>query len=134
MIYLVGSFLLFVILLLVVVFFVFKKSKNSDSKSEASLETVVKKQTLESLIEILKKENKDLKKVEETLAVMLKFFPFPEKEKDANEHFKFVYFFAKNPLPSAKLVVKMQKMLCEKNPRYAKVIEEFQMRGVEDRK
>ena len=61
-------------------------------------------------------------------------FPFPQKEKDANLHLKFVYFYAKNPLTTAKMIVEMQKALTLINPKYAKQIETYQMSGVESRK
>ena len=64
---------------------------------------------------------------------MTKNFPFPENENEANQYFEFVYFFAKNPLTTAKLIVKMQKDLSDANPKYKKQIEDFQMRGVEAR-
>ncbi len=129
MLYLIGGFLLFVVLLLVVIIFVFKKSPPSEA------EPVKKEQmSLSQLIKTLKTEKSDLSKIEKTLEVMLKSYPFPDNEKEAEEHFKFVYFFAKNPLPSAKLIVQMQKKLCEKNPKHAKAIEDFQVRGVDARK
>jgi len=129
MLYLIGGFLLFVVLLLVVIIFVFKKSP-------AQEEPVAKapKQTLTMLIKTLKTEKSDLRKIEEALEIMLKNYPFPENDNEAEEHFKFVYFFAKNPLPSAKLIVQMQKKLCEANPKHAKAIEDFQVRGVDARK
>jgi len=129
MLYLIGGFLLFVVLLLVLILFVFKKAPTSEEK-------VVKapKQTLEMLVKILKTEKSDLSKVEDALETMLKSYPFPENDKEAEEHFKFVYFFAKNPLPSARLIVQMQKKLCEANPKHAKAIEDFQVRGVDARK
>lgn len=128
MLYLIGGFLLFVVLLLVLILFVFKKAPVEEK-------VILKpKQTLKSLIDILKTEKKDLFKVEDTLAIMLKSYPFPENDKEAEEHFKFVYYFAKNPLPTAKLIVQMQKKLCEANPKHAKSIEDFQVRGVDARK
>jgi len=129
MLYLIGGFILFVVLLLVIILFVFKKSPKPQE--------VVKKapeQTLNMLVQTLKTEKSDLDKIEKTLELMLKNYPFPENEKEAEEHFKFVYFFAKNPLPSARLIVQMQKKLCEANPKYAKAIEDFQVRGVDARK
>ncbi len=129
MLYLIGGFFLFVVLLLVVIIFIFKKSPPSE------VEPIKKAQmSLSQLIKTLKIEKSDLSKIEKTLEIMLKSYPFPEDEKEAEEHFKFVYFFAKNPLPSAKLIVKMQKELFEKNPKHAKAIEDFQVRGVDARK
>jgi len=131
MAWLIGSFILFILLFLIVIVFVFKKTKSAEVPSQP-----VKKMniTLDSLIQILKTEKKDTSKVEDTLAKVVSSFPFPENENDANEHLKYVYFYAKNPLTTAKMIVQMQKRLSEINPRYAKQIENFQMIGVEARK
>ena len=129
MLYLVGGFLLFIVLLIIIIIFVFKKSPAAPKEAVST-----PKQTLKSLIEILKTEKSDLSKVEKTLEIMLKSYPFPENDTDAEDHFKFVYYFAKNPLPSAKLIVQMQKKLCEANQKHAKAIEDFQVRGVDARK
>ncbi len=131
MAWLIGFFILFVLLLLIVVIFVFKRSKPSEVPSAP-----VKKEeiTLESLTQVLKNETKEMARVEDALNKMAKYFPFPENERDANDHFKFVYFYAKNPLTNAKMIVQMQKKLSAINPKYAKQIENFQMIGVEARK
>lgn len=131
MAWLIGSFILFILLLLIVIIFVFKKTKVPD---KPSVQAQKPKVTLESLTQILKNETKDMAKVEDALNKMASSFPFPENEKDANSHFKFVYFYAKNPLTDAKMIVKMQKKLSQINPKYAKQIENFQMIGVEARK
>ena len=133
MLYLVGFFILFIIILIVVTVVVFKKSKpqkcaiNPESKPE-------KEMSLEMLLKTVKSSKSDLTAIEKALSVMVQKFPFPENENKANPHFEFVYFFAKNPITSAKLIVKMQKDLSLKNPKYKKQIEDFQMRGVEARK
>jgi hypothetical protein len=131
MAWLIGSFILFILLLLIVVIFVFKKTKVPEKPSAPVQKPEV---TLESLTQILKKETKDMAKVEDALNKMANTFPFPENENDANDHFKFVYFYAKNPLTDAKMIVQMQKKLSQINPKYAKQIENFQMIGVEARK
>lgn len=131
MIYLAGFFLFFILFLLVIVFFVFKNSK----KEAAALNFEPRKDaTLESLIEKLKTETKDAKKIDDLVQRMIDDFPFPQKEKDAKQHLKFVYFYAKNPLTTAKMIVEMQKALTWANPKYAKQIETYQMSGVESRK
>jgi len=133
MLYLIGFFLLFIIILIVITLVVFKKSKapscpvDFDEKKEKTL-------SLDDLLKVLKTQKSDRSKIEETLEVMKTKFPFPENEKDANQYFEYVYFFAKNPLSTAKLIVQMQKELTSVNPKYAKQIEDFQMRGVEARK
>lgn len=131
MIYLAGFFLFFILFLLLIVFFVLKKSKKEvpAANFEPRKET-----TLESLIEKLKAETKDVKKLDDLLQKMADEFPFPQEEKDANLHLKFVYFYAKNPLTTAKMIVEMQKALTLINPKYAKQIETYQMSGVESRK
>jgi len=129
MLYMIGGFILFILLLFVVVVFVFKKS---DTVEPAEVQ--VKKQSLEKLVEILKNEKKDISIINETLEKMIKNYPFPEDAKDAKDHFRFIYFYAKNPLPNAKMIVSMQKQLSENNPKHSQMIEEFQMRGVEARK
>ena len=133
MLYLVGFFLLFIIILIVITITVFKKAKPQICEIDPQ-QKKDKTVTLDDLLKTLKTEKKELSKIEEALNVMQKKFPFPENEKDANKHFEFVYFFAKNPLPGAKLIVKMQKDLTLVNSKYSKQIEEFQMRGVEARK
>lgn len=129
MLYLIGSFLLFILLLLVIIVFVFKKSKAPVAEVKAK-----PAMTVESLVETLKTEKTDRKIIDGLLEKMLKNFPFPENERDANKHFEFVYRYAKNPLSTAKMIVHMQKELSQVNPKHAKLIEEFQMRGVEARK
>lgn len=130
MFYMIVGFALFVVLLLVIVMLVFKKSEPED-------DVVVQKKpsrTIDKLIEVLKQENKDVNKVEDALNNMIESFPFPEDDQEAQSHFKFVYFYAKNPLTTAKMIVQMQKKLSLINPKYAKSIEDFQMRGVDARK
>lgn len=129
MLYLVSFFIVFILFLLVIVYFVFKKSPGTAEQSTH----YTQKETLEALLKIVVNEKKELFKVEAALDEMVKAFPFPESEKEAGEYFKFVYYYAKNPLPTAKMIVHMQKTLTEKNPKYAKQIEAFQMRGVEAR-
>jgi len=90
--------------------------------------------TLDMLLATVKNSKLSLGEMEKALSTMLEKFPFPESERDANQYFEFVYFFAKNPLTTAKLIVKMQKDLSVKNPKYKKQIEDYQMRGVEARK
>jgi len=131
MLYLVGFFLLFIIILIVITFVVFKKSKPQVCDIDPKPTKVL---SLDDLLKTLKTQKDEVSKIEETLSLMCKNFPFPDNEKDANKHFEFVYFFAKNPLSSAKLIVKMQKDLTAVNPKYSKQIEDFQMRGVEARK
>ena len=130
MAWLIGAFILFILLFLIIVVFVFKRTKRVDIPSEP---VRAKDVTLESLTQILKREKKEISKVEEALDTVVKSFPFPSDEKEANEHFKFVYFYAKNPLTTAKMIVRMQHRLSEANPQYAKQIENFQMIGVEAR-
>lgn len=129
MLYLIGFFLLFILILLVIVMFVFKKPKPPAVETKAK--PVI---TLESLIETLKKEKTDKKVIEGLLEKMMADFPFPDNERDANRHYEFVYFYARNPLPTAKMIVRMQQELSKINPKHSKLIEEFQMRGVEARK
>jgi len=131
MLYLIGFFLLFVVVLLIIIILVFKKSKPQSCELTEKSKPVL---TLESIIKILKNEKNDKDKVNSLVEEMAKKFPFPENEKEANKHFEFVYFYAKNPLPTAKKIVEMQKILSYANPKYAKQIEDFQMRGVEARK
>jgi len=133
MLYLIGFFLLFIILLFIIVLFVFKKSKNPSCEIEDKPAPTITF-TLESLIKTLKTEKKELSKIDGLVEKVAQNFPFPENEKEASQHFEFVYFYAKNPLPTAKMIVQMQKILTLANPKYAKQIEEFQMRGVEARK
>ncbi len=130
MAWLIGAFILFILLFLIIVVFVFKRAKRVDVPSEP---VKPKDVTLESLTQILKRETKEIARVEDALDTVVKNFPFPKDEKQANEHFKFVYFYAKNPLTTAKMIVKMQHRLSEANPQYAKQIENFQMIGIEAR-
>ena len=130
MAWLIGSFILFVLLFLVVIVFIFKKSKKTEVVSVSVKKPEV---TLESLTKILKTEMKEVAKVEAALNEVINRFPFPENEQEANKHFKFVYFYAKNPLTTAKMIVKMQQKLSQANPKYAKQIENFQMIGVDAR-
>ncbi len=130
MAWLIGTFILFILLFLIIVVFVFKRAKHAEIPSEP---VKPKDVTLDSLIQILKRETKEIAKVEDALDTVVKSFPFPKDEKEANQHFKFVYFYAKNPLTTAKMIVKMQHRLSEVNPQYSKQIENFQMIGVEAR-
>ena len=130
MAWLIGAFILFILLFLIIIVFLFKKSKKTEAPSRPVKKPEV---TLESLTKVLKTEVKEVAKVEEALNEVVKRFPFPESEHEANEHFKFVYFYAKNPLTTAKMIVKMQKKLSQANPKYAKQIENFQMIGVDAR-
>ncbi len=130
--YLIGSFLLFVLLLLVLILYVFKRSKRQSNKADEQPKNK-NELTLDAMIKILKTEKKELSKIEGIVEKMAKNFPFPENDREANKHFEFVYFYAKNPLSTAKMIVQMQKILTEANPKYAKQIEDFQMRGVDAR-
>ncbi|HIC44390.1 MAG TPA: hypothetical protein EYO73_08955 [Sulfurimonas sp.] len=132
MLYLVGCFILFIIILIVVTIIVFSKSKPDTCKINPKVkkEKVV---SLEMLVKTVKNSKSELSEMEEALSIMVKKFPFPENESEANQYFEFVYFFSKNPLSTAKLIVKMQKALSKRNPQYIKQIEEFQMLGVEAR-
>lgn len=132
MLYFIVFFIVLIIFLLIIVFFVFKKSKPEPSETVPQTKTSAGV-TLDSLINTLKSEKKELSKIEEALEKMAKGFPFPENENEASEYFKFVYYYAKNPLTSAKMIVEMQKKLTLKNPKYAKQIEEYQMRGIDAR-
>ncbi len=130
MAWLIGSFVLFILFFLIIIVIIFKKTKSAPVPTR----TVEKKApTLDSLIQVLKSEKKDVKKVEAALSYVVDHFPFPENENAANQHFKFVYFYAKNPLTTAKMIVNMQKRLSIVNPKYVKQIENFQMVGVEAR-
>ena len=132
MLYLVGFFLLFIIILITITILVFKKSKPQSCEMNPSKKEE-KEVSLDDLVKILKTEKTEVSKLEDALLQMTKRFPFPESEKEANQYFEFVYFFAKNPLSTAKLIVKMQKDLSQVNPKYQRQIEDFQMRGVEAR-
>ena len=127
MLYLVGTFLLFSALLLVAVFVIFKKSKKDENIKEPN------GYTLETLVSIVKNENKEVLKIEEALNHLVTSFPFPENINEAKKHFEFVYLYAKNPLSTAKMIINMQKKVSKANPKFSKEIEKFQMRGVEDR-
>ncbi len=130
MAWLIGSFVLFILFFLIIIVIIFKKTKSVPVPTR----TVEKKApTLDSLIQVLKSEKKDVNKVESALSYVVDHFPFPENENAANQHFKFVYFYAKNPLTTAKMIVNMQKRLSIVNPKYVKQIENFQMVGVEAR-
>jgi len=112
---------------------VFKRSKPKTCKVPVSVQNK-KTQSLEELINIVKTQKHDLKEIENALVSMTNKFPFPEDESKAKKHFEFVYFFSKNPLCTAKLIVKMQKELSLANPKYAKQIESYQMLAVDARK
>ena len=133
MLYMVGAFLFFVLFLLILILFVFKKSK----KTEYEIPSNVKKtpsQLLDTYLKILKTEKNDRAKIEGMVDTVARELPFPHNESEANKYFEFVYFYAKNPLATAKMVVYMHKALSEANPKYTKQIEDFQMRGVDARK
>ena len=131
MLWLIGFFIVFIIILLVVIVAVSRKPKPDAYEVTPKIKVDC---SLESLIEVLKSETTEISKVNETLEKMILGFPFPENKNQAGEHFKYVYFYAKNPLTTAKMIVQMQKRLTQDNPQYAKQIEDFQMRGVESRK
>lgn len=131
MLYMIGAFLVFVLFLLVVIIFVLRKSKPAEG--ELSPKKDPASETVDSFIKILKTEKKDLGKIEGLVEKMAKEFPFPENENEAKKYYEFVYFYAKNPLSTAKMIVQMQKILSRVNPKYAKQIEDFQMRGVDAR-
>jgi len=131
MLYLAGFFLLFIILFIIIVVFVFKRQKTVPTQNKPIPKHNVR---LYNLLQILKTEKKDLKALDGLVEKMIKYFPFPENEQEANEHFEFVYFYAKSPLATAKMIVSMQKKVSSANPKYSKQIEDFQMRGVEARK
>lgn len=131
MAWLIGSFILFILFFLIIIILIFNKSKSAPAPVKPVEKTIP---TLESLTQLLKSETKDGAKVEYALTYVVDHFPFPENENDANKHFKFVYFYAKNPLTTAKMIVQMQKRLSSVNPKYIKQIENFQMVGVEARK
>ena len=131
MLWLIGFFIGFIIILLVVIVAVSRKPKPDAYEVTPKIKVDC---SLESLIEVLKSETKEISKVNETLEKMILGFPFPENKNQAGEYFKYVYFYAKNPLTTAKMIVQMQKRLTQDNPQYAKQIEDFQMRGVESRK
>ena len=133
MLYLIGFFLLFIIILIIITVVVFKKSKVQacDINPNPSVEKEV---SLEMLVKIVKSSKSDTTELEKALSLMVEQFPFPEKEDQANKYFEFVYFFAKHEAVNAKLIVKMQKALSQKNPKYTRQIEDFQMRAVEARK
>lgn len=133
MLYMVGAFLFFVLFLLILIVFVFKKSKKRECESTPKA-TRTPAEILDSYIKILKTEKNDRSKIEGMVDRVAKEFPFPQNESEANKHFEFVYFYAKNPLTTAKMIVHVHKALSEANPQYAKQIEEFQMRGVDARK
>jgi len=133
MLYLVGFFLLFVVIMFIIIMFILKKSKKQEYETQPQPDNTISF-TLESLVNTLKTEKKELAKIDGLVEKMVQNFPFPDDEKEANKHFEFVYFYAKNPLPTAKMIVQMQKTLTEANPKHAKLIEEFQMRGVDARK
>ena len=133
MLYLVGFFILFVIILIIITVVVFKKSKPQSCKIEPDLKQE-KPISLQMLLKTVKSSKAELSEIEKALSIMVQKFPFPENEDKANQYFEFVYFFAKHHLCTAKLIVKMQKELALKNPKYTKQIEDFQMRGIEARK
>jgi len=112
---------------------VFKHSKGKSAKTSSSTNTK-KTQSLEDLIQVVKTQKHDLHMIESALRTMIMNFPFPEDASKANKHLEFVYYFTKNPLCTAKLIVKMQKELSRVNPKYAKQIESYQMLAVDARK
>lgn len=133
MLYMVGAFLFFVLFLLILILFVFKKSKKTESEIPLSVKKTPA-QLLDVYLTILKTEKNDRTKIEGMVDSVARQLPFPDNESEANKYFEFVYFYAKNPLTSAKMVVYMHKVLSEANPKYTKQIEDFQMRGVDARK
>lgn len=132
MLYLVGAFLLFILILLVIVFFVFKKSK--PETCEINPQPTKKILSLQDYIALLKTEKSDKDIFTGMLDSVVRKYPFPGNEKEAKTHFEFVYYYAKNPMTTAKMIVEMQQKLAKANPKYAKQIEQFQMQGVEARK
>lgn len=133
MLYMVGAFIFFVLFLLILIVFVFKKSKKTECESiPKAVETST--QILDSFIKILKTEKKDRSLIEGMVDRVADELPFPQDERKATKYFEFVYFYAKNPLTTANMIVYMDKALRQANPKYAKQIEEFQMRGIDARK
>ncbi len=133
MLYMVGAFIFFVLFLLLLIVFVFKKSKKTEYESTPkAVETST--QILDSYIKILKTEKKDRSLIEGMVDRVADELPFPQDERKATKYFEFVYFYAKNPLTTANMIVYMDKALRQANPKYAKQIEEFQMRGIDARK
>jgi len=133
MLYLIGFFVLFILILIIITIIVFKKSKPQVCEINPQKEKE-NEMTLDMLLKTVKSSKSSLNEMEIALSVMAQNFPFPEQEDEANKYFEFVYFFSKHPLTTAKIIVKMQKELTLKNPKYTKQIEDFQMRGVDARK
>jgi len=133
MLYMVGAFLFFVLFLLILILFVFKKSKKTGYETPPKVKRTPA-QTLDDYIKVLKTEKSDRVKIEGMVDRVANELPFPQDESEATKYFEFVYFYAKNPLATAKMVVYMHKALSQANPKYAKQIEDFQMRGVDARK
>ena len=131
MYWLIGFFIIFIIALLVIIVSVLKKPKAKSCPIDTKINVDC---TLDALIEIVKEEMEDVSKLNVALEKVFRGYPFPDNPKEANAHFKFVYYYAKNPLTTAKMIVQMQKTLAEANPQYKKQIEDFQMRGVDARK
>ncbi len=133
MLYMVGAFIFFVLFLLIIIVFVFKKSKKTEYESTPkAVETST--QILDTFIKILKTEKNDRSLLEGMVDRVADELPFPQDERKATKYFEFVYFYAKNPLTTANMIVYMDKALRQANPKYAKQIEEFQMRGIDARK
>lgn len=133
MLYMVGAFIFFVLFLLVLIVFVFKKPKNTEHETTGQTGKT-ETQLIDSFIKILKTEKKDRSMLEGMVDRVANELPFPQDENEATKYFEFVYFYAKNPLATAKMIVYMDKALREANPKYAKQIEAFQMRGIDARK
>ena len=133
MLYMVGAFIFFVLFLLILIVFVFRKPKSKECESTPK-NSKTETQIIDSFIKILKTEKKDRSMIDGMVDRVAKELPFPQDEREATKYFEFVYFYAKNPLATAKMIVYMDKALSQANPKYAKQIEEFQMRGIDARK
>jgi hypothetical protein len=133
MLYMVGAFLFFVLFLLMLILFVLKRPKKKEYESVPKANKK-ETQTIDAFIKVLKTEKKDRSVIEGMVDRVANELPFPQDEREATKYFEFVYFYAKNPLTTAKMIVYMDKVLSMANPKYAKQIEDFQMRGVDARK
>jgi hypothetical protein len=133
MLYMIGAFLLFVLFLLILIVYVLKRPKNKE-RTSTPISSTKDTQTIDAFIKVLKTEKKDRSVIEGMVDKVANEFPFPQDEREATKYFEFVYFYAKNPLTTAKMIVYMDKALRLANPKYAKQIEDFQMRGVDARK
>lgn len=133
MLYMVGAFLFFVLFLLMLILFVLKRPKKTELETASKVSTT-ETQTIDALIKILKTEKKNRSALEGMVEKVANELPFPKDEREATKYFEFVYYYAKNPLTTAKMIVYMDKTLSLANPKYAKQIEDFQMRGIDARK